>query len=122
MIRLVRYGAKVGPTRCRLCGAEIVWALTDHNRRMPMDPGPAPGGHWILCWYPDEEPEPVQRVVYFRDGSPGWPEAEAGTELRWRPHWGSCPQRDAAHHLAERHERERPTTQLNLFSFSGGEP
>ena len=114
-MRLVRYGAQRGPAQCRLCGAEVVWALTDHGRRMPIDRAPVDGALWVLWWYAEEEPEPLQRVTYFRE-SAALPE----TPLRWRPHWGTCSNRDVAHHLAERHDVERPERAPQLELFPGG--
>ena len=30
---------------CRSCGAPIIWALTKHDRRIPLDPIPVPDGN-----------------------------------------------------------------------------
>lgn len=35
-------------SRCRSCGAEIVWVLTQKGHRMPIDPEPAPGGDIVV--------------------------------------------------------------------------
>lgn len=33
---------------CRSCGAEIIWALTEKGKRMPVDPEPVPHGNLFL--------------------------------------------------------------------------
>ena len=34
--------------RCASCGAEIVWVLTDRDKRMPVDADPAPEGTYAV--------------------------------------------------------------------------
>ena len=113
-MKLMLYGAQHGPRACRFCGASIVWALTDHDRRLPVDVAPVASGTWVLWYSPEEEPEAVQRASYFRTTT------DAGTPLRWVSHWATCTEREAARHLAERHRVERPERGVQLDLFSGG--
>jgi hypothetical protein len=97
-------------TSCRYCGAQIVWALTNRERRTPVDVRPVAEGLWVLYHYAEEEPSPAQRVAYAPLN--GYGELYRGP--RWRSHWSTCPQRETAKrdHLAE---QSVPTAQLDLF-------
>lgn len=108
MTRIVRYGVQRYPVPCRFCGSQVVWATTDHKRRMPIDRMPATDGAWVLWYYLEEEPEPIQRVSWVRsiDGYDG---------PRWLSHWATCPERDAGRHLEEQAQKQ----QLDLFSKGG---
>ena len=105
-MKVVRYGVQRGATECRFCGASVVWAVTDNGRRMPVDRMPAEDGAWVLFFFEEEEPEPVQRVTWARA-------LESYTGPRWLAHWGTCPERDVARHLKEETSTER---QLDLFA------
>ena len=35
-------------SRCRSCGAEVVWSKTENDRNIPLDPEPVLGGNVIL--------------------------------------------------------------------------
>lgn len=76
-----------GPTRCRGCGADIVWALTEAGRRMPVDLEPAAGGELELYTehFPGGDPvEPgVQRV------RPRPPERPPSSPA-WSSHAATC--------------------------------
>lgn len=86
-----------GTSRCRSCGALIVWAVTDTKKRMPVDHDAVAGGNLVL--YTEElsgeppEDEIVQRV---RVATPADRELAAaeGRKL-WRSHFVTCPQRRA---------------------------
>ena len=88
MIRLVpdRPPAE-GPSECADCGAPIVWALTDADRRLPVDVEPREGGRLELFSeiFPDGEPvEPGIHRVRAR------PEDRPPTSPAWWPHWATC--------------------------------
>jgi hypothetical protein len=38
---------------CRSCGAQIVWAVTEAGKRMPVDPEPSPDGNVELIGSPE---------------------------------------------------------------------
>jgi len=71
---------EAGPSICRDCGAQVVWAITESGGRMPVDVNPEPGGRLELYVevFPGGEPvEPgVHRVRTRPDerpiGSPTW--------------------------------------------------
>lgn len=92
MISLVRdpgnLDAGWGVSRCRDCGAPIVWALTEADRRMPVDFDPAEGGAVELYTehFPDGSPvEPgVARVRQI-------PAERHPSSPAWWPHWATCP-------------------------------
>lgn len=107
-MRLLRYGVQRGAVPCRFCGAEVIWAQTDHKRRMPMDRIPATDGAWVLFFYAEEEPEPTQRVTWARS-------IENYDGPRWLAHWATCPEREAARHLAEQN-KVQGGAQLSLFT------
>lgn len=106
-MRVVRYGVQRWPVACRFCGAQVIWAVTDYRRRMPIDRLPATDGGWVLFWYEEEEPEPVQRVTWSRS-------LESYDGPKWLAHWATCPEREAARHLAEQ-TRAEGGAQLSLF-------
>jgi hypothetical protein len=92
LIRLVPL-PEFGPSRCRECGAVIVWALTDTDRRQPVDYEPDPQGTLELFveHFPDgSEVDPgVQRV---RRRPPGRPASSPA----WAVHWATCPARQVS--------------------------
>lgn len=106
--RVVRYGVQRGAVDCRFCGSSVVWAVTDSGRRMPIDRMPAVDGGWVLFYFEEEEPEPVQRVTWARS-------LEEYSGPRWLAHWATCPERDAARHQ----EETRNDRQLDLFAKGG---
>ena len=38
---------------CRSCGAEVIWAVTENGKRMPVDAMPREDGNIMLTHYPD---------------------------------------------------------------------
>lgn len=71
-------------SRCRSCGAEIVWAITDHGRKMPLDAKPYEGGssNGLFVLLPDAERAPSAIAVP--------PAAYEGEELH-TSHFATCP-------------------------------
>lgn len=65
-------------SRCRSCGAEIVWALTNTGRRMPVDATPSTIGNLALDYVDGEA-----HVAVVSD--------DRGRVLRFRPHFATCP-------------------------------
>jgi hypothetical protein len=41
---------------CRSCKAEIVWAITERGKRMPVDKEPSTKGNIMLVWRTNDEP------------------------------------------------------------------
>lgn len=51
---------------CKSCGAEITWAWTETNKRMPLDAEPSDKGNMEIIGRrddPDEPPTPIVRVL-----------------------------------------------------------
>lgn len=116
---VVRNGEGLRATRCRHCGAAIVWAVTSNDRRMPIDVEPSDAGLWVLWHYDEEEPDPVYHVTWWRDFAP----PAGATPPRWAAHWGSCPARDAANAATAKHVAAGGARQLGLFEvLDGGKP
>jgi len=69
---------------CRSCGAEIIWALTENGKRIPLDAEPyagdSPSGLFVLRQFSDEK----TAIATTPDAFPG--------EYLWRSHFASCPQ------------------------------
>jgi hypothetical protein len=69
---------------CRSCGAPILWAVTEHERRMPLDrdpyTGPEPGGLFALRLDGENAPLAIAAT----------PEAFADEPL-YRSHFATCP-------------------------------
>ena len=75
-------------TRCRECRRPILWALTDLNRRMPVDPKPDPEGNQA-CWR--DGPRVWRARSLDRKGAPEPRE----WKHRFMPHFATCPARQA---------------------------
>lgn len=63
-------------TKCRSCGAPIVFAITEKGRRMPLDANPDPAGEWTVTAWGDLKPAD--------DSTPA--------EERRTSHFVTCPQ------------------------------
>ena len=94
-----------GPTKCRSCGAEIVWAVTQLGKRMPVDVAPVVGGNLVLY----TEHDAVTDEPLFTDGGDVQRVRVADVADRlelgqpralWRSHFLTCPNADA--HRARR--------------------
>ena len=80
-------------SRCRSCGAEVRWALTERGKRMPLDPDPyvgdSPAGLFVLRGHDQLVPTAVAVP----------PDAFSGEPL-YRSHFATCAQ-------ADQHRRSR---------------
>lgn len=72
-------------SRCRSCDAEIVWALTERGKRMPLDAEPVADGNLYLepVARPGDDP---YRVRAAREGDPA--------QHRRVSHFATCPNAD----------------------------
>lgn len=73
---------------CRGCGAEILWALTESGRRMPLDAEPNPAGAYTLI-PPSPRARPVAALTAVRVAG-----EHHADEPRYMQHWATCPERD----------------------------
>jgi hypothetical protein len=71
-------------SKCRSCGAEVIWKQTDSGTFMPIDPKPHPKGNLVVTGN--------DRVKVITHGSPSSP--------RYISHFVSCP--NAAAHRCVR--------------------
>ena len=67
-------------SRCRSCGAEVIWTTTVRGQKHPLDAVPVLDGPWVI-----------------RPGVSGprlvqWSEAQAPDEPRYTSHFQNCPQ------------------------------
>lgn len=75
------------------CGAEIVWCITDKNRKaIPLDPEPHPDGVWWKVRLEGQD-KIVHRLTRDELAQP------AGTKARYKSHWETCP------HAKEHHKK-----------------
>lgn len=75
------------PSRCRSCGAAIIWCTTTAGKAMPVDEAPAPGGNlWI-------DGDGTARVLFPL-------EAQQRAGQMHLSHFATCPQ--AAQHRRRR--------------------
>lgn len=66
---------------CRSCGAEIIWAVTESGRRIPMDAAPVkPKGLFIL------QPDGDALIAYST--------SSAVAPLLYQSHFATCPNAD----------------------------
>lgn len=101
----MRFGlarAPSGPGRtCASCRAEVIWAVTDNNHRMPVDSEQAPpallpearDGNLVLWFEVDPQGRPVgkQRVSFATAE-----QRKDATIPLWKSHFSTCP--NASHH------------------------
>lgn len=70
-------------SRCRSCEAEVLWTMTEHGKRMPLDAepydGPEPSGLFVLRG----EGDTPQAVAATPESFPGEP--------LFRSHFATCP-------------------------------
>jgi hypothetical protein len=78
-------------SRCRSCGAPIMWATTVNGARMPLDDEPVPGGTFVLS-----DPTPgayAPTALHYSPPDdpplPGMPEPP-----RFVSHYATCPDAD----------------------------
>jgi len=77
------------PSECRYCKAQIIWALTELGKRMPVDVQPHPKGKLIVYTELDFTGHPVDPNVHRV-------RHEATTDqpgTRWICHFATCPAR-----------------------------
>lgn len=77
---------------CKYCGQPIVWAKTPKGKMMSFDKSPVDDGEWTL----DTAGE----------GAPHARRAEAGTLIRYKTHWATCPHAQKAREDARRRRGE----------------
>ena len=70
--------------RCRSCGAEVVWVVTEKGKKMPLDRDPSPDGRFAKVRV-DENGDRLVRFV--RD------EERIGEKL-YQSHFETCPNAD----------------------------
>lgn len=73
---------------CSSCGKEIIWAITDNGKRMPIDPDPDAHGNVRLSFGRRGE-APSAKVLGKKDLA----EREEGAHL-YRSHWATCDDAD----------------------------
>jgi hypothetical protein len=84
-------------TSCRSCGAEIVWARTERDKRAPIDAEPNPLGDVVLIWHEgDREP-----LAIF-----GVPDEAFEEWQRHTSHFATCPDADHWRHRRRREEEQ----------------
>lgn len=67
--------------QCRSCRADITWAVTERDKRIPVDAKPTPDGNLVL-------------LGGGRGGAPmavAFDPARHAGKQRFQSHWASCP-------------------------------
>lgn len=82
---------EIDPPRavCKYCGQEIIWVMTRHGKKMPIDPGGHPTGNVLISeWGPDEKGEDTIWVDVI-----AWPPRDKSliSRCRHESHTYSCP-------------------------------
>jgi hypothetical protein len=72
-------------TRCRSCGAPVIWAVSTLGRKLPVDASPDTDGQWWLTTDDARATQPNFRRVdlYTPEDTP-----------RYTSHFATCPQAD----------------------------
>jgi hypothetical protein len=88
-------------SRCRSCDAEIVWAVTDSGKRIPVDAEPVDGGNVLLS---DRGVQAGPRTpLATAVGKRVQPSLFGDDSLRYTSHFATCPHADT--HRRTRHAR-----------------
>jgi hypothetical protein len=66
---------------CRSCGADIEWVVSDHGKRIPLDPTPVVGGNIEIDLPENVESDPP-RARYVTPSE---------TVARYQSHFATCP-------------------------------
>lgn len=69
---------------CRSCHRPIFWAVTIHDRSMPMDPDHYDDGDWVIDGEAENGAPKIRHVEPLTDGD----------ATRYQPHWATCPNAD----------------------------
>jgi hypothetical protein len=85
--------------RCKSCGAEILWTVTDGGRVMPVDLHPDPSGNQAIWPATDQKGRKVwrSRMVWPGDDMPDEvlssrpPGPERSARILRVPHFVTCP-------------------------------
>ncbi len=77
--------------RCRTCAREVLWALTEHGKAIPIDPDPRPDGNIVLRSVGGVD-QRIAHVLAAAEVAPGAP--------RYVSHFATCP--DSALHRRRR--------------------
>lgn len=70
-------------TKCKACGATVLWCVTERGSKMPLAAAPVPAGKFHLQSLPDG----TKRALWVN----GWDHPEQ----RFDSHFSSCPKADA---------------------------
>ena len=80
-------------SRCKSCGAQIVWVKTDSGKRMPVDAEPSEDGNVFVA---DDGPLRTGCLVIVL----GQPDLLTDPDVRHKSHFATCP--DADSHRSKR--------------------
>lgn len=83
-------------TRCRTCGAPIVWAVLPSGRRMPVDRDPSPAGQIRLETDGETDGETDRRAVVLNAADAS--AARHAGEALYLSHFATCPDADGHRH------------------------
>ena len=72
------------PTKCRSCGAAVLWAMTRNAKRMPIDAQPVPEGNMVLTLKAGP-PQALLVEKFYADKH-----TEPGRN-RYTSHFSTCP-------------------------------
>lgn len=79
-------GGKPGDVeQCRICGADIIWAVTANSKHIPSDAEPVADGTLFLFRH-----EKVVEAVYAASATKKAKEARARGQRRYASHYVTC--------------------------------
>lgn len=79
-------------SRCRSCEAEIIWCVTDNDKRIPVDAHPAAGGNIRLHPGAGRIPAPGQPPIARVVGTTIDLTDDTDDGTRYYPHHATCPE------------------------------
>lgn len=86
-------------TPCRSCGAQMIWAITETGKKMPVDAEPSSAGEFVLFWIESENTPQVRSLVSIeRNGRPmgEW-------DGNYSSHFATCP--NAGQHRSKNQQK-----------------
>jgi hypothetical protein len=76
---------------CRSCGADIIWAVTEKGKAMPVDPTPLPDGNIVLSMRTNQAPVAAIQTKESIEYLLAQAKYTGQEHLLFKSHFATCP-------------------------------